>query len=89
MHEMMNNTIGVGTTDSGKPRRSTCTPEILPCKVQKVKKREGSYDRKAKNPKKSYRNIKNSDVPTLKLETNELEVFVNSPWDYFCAVYFF
>ena len=47
VHEMMENTIGVYTVDSGRPRSSTCTPAIVPYKIQKVKNHEGSYDKKA------------------------------------------
>ena len=65
--------------DSGRPRRSTCTPAIVPCALKKVNNHEGSSDRKAKNSKKLNRNIKNSDAPTLKLATNGLDVFVNAP----------
>ena len=35
--------------------------------------------------KKSSRNIKNRDVPTLELVTNGLEVFVKAPWASFYA----
>ena len=49
-HEMMDNTIGVDTVDSGGPRRSTCTPDIVPFTLLKVKKHEESYNRKAKFP---------------------------------------
>ena len=72
--------------DSGRPRRSTFTPSIVACTILKFKNHEGSYDRKAKNPKQSKRNIKNRDAPTLKLETNGLEVFVNAPWGSFFAM---
>ena len=51
-HEVMDNTIVVDTVDYGRPRRSTCTPAIFPCTLLKVKKHEGSYDRKAKKFKK-------------------------------------
>ena len=51
-HEMMGNTIGVDTLDSGRPRRSICTPAIVTCTLLKVKNHEGSYDRKAKKFKK-------------------------------------
>ena len=51
-HEMMYNTIGVDTVSSGRLRRSTCTPDIFPCMLLKVKNHEGSYDRKAKKTKK-------------------------------------
>ena len=71
-HEMMVNKIGVDTVDSWRLRRSTCTPDIVPCKLLKVEKHEGSYNIKAKNSKKSNRNIKNRDAPTLKLATNGL-----------------
>ena len=73
-HEIMENNIGGDTVDSGRPRRTTCTPPIVACTLLKVKKHEGSYDRKAKKIKKSNRNIKNRDTPTLKLATNGLEV---------------
>ena len=72
--------------DSGSPRRSTCTQSIVACTLLKVKKHEGSYDGKAKKIKKSNRNIKNRDAPTLKLATNGLEVFVNAPWASFSAM---
>ena len=78
-HEMMDSTIGLNTVNSRRPRRSTYTPDIVPCKLQKVEKHEGSCNKKAKKPKKSNRNIKNRYAPTLKLATNGLEVFVNSP----------
>ena len=71
-HEIMENTIGVDNVEYGRPRRSTCTPSIIVCTLLKVKKHEGSYDRKGKQLKKSNRNIKNGDVPTLKLATNGL-----------------
>ena len=51
-HEIMDNTIGVDTVDYGMPRSSTCTTFIVPCTLLKVKKHEGSYNRKAKEPKK-------------------------------------
>ena len=86
-HEMMENTIGVDTVDSGRHRRSKFTPAILACTLLNVKKHEGSYDIKAKKSKNPNRNIKNRDVPTLKLVTNELEFFVNAPWASFCAIY--
>ena len=86
-HEMMENNIGGDTVDSGRPRRTTRTPFIVACTILKVKKHEGSYDRKAKKSKKSNRNIKNRDAPTLKLATNGLEVFVNAPWASFCEMY--
>ena len=70
---MMENTIVVDTVDYGGPNRSTCTPDIVLCKIQKVKNHEGGYDKKAKNSKKSIRNIKNSDAPTLKLATNGID----------------
>ena len=79
-HEVMDNTIRVDTVDYGKPRRSTFTPDLVPCKLQKIKNHEGSYGKKAKRSKMSSRNIKNSDEPPLKLATNGLEVFVNTPW---------
>ena len=44
-HEMMENTVGVDTVDSERPRRSTCTPVIVACTILKVKKHERSYDR--------------------------------------------
>ena len=69
-HEMMDNNIGGDTVDSGRPRRTACTPYIFACTLLKVKKHEGSYDRKAKKSKKSNNNIKNRYVPTLKLVTN-------------------
>ena len=59
---------------------STCTLSIVPCELHKVKMHEGSYDKKSKKIKKSSKNIKNNDAPTLKLAINGLEVFVNSPW---------
>ena len=48
-HEMMENNIGGGTVDYGRPRRTTYNPSIVACTLLKVKKHEGSYDRKAKN----------------------------------------
>ena len=86
-HEIMENNIGGDTVDSGRPRSSTCTPSIVACTLPKVKNHEGSYDRQAKKSKKSNRNIKNRDAPTLKLVTNGLDVFVNTPWASFCAMY--
>ena len=47
-HEMIENIIGVDTVDSGNPRSSTCTPDIVACTLLKVKNHEGSYDIKAK-----------------------------------------
>ena len=47
-HEMMDNTIGVDTVDSGRMRRSTLTPDITPCKLLKVKKHERIYKEKGK-----------------------------------------
>ena len=47
---------------------------------------KGATIERQKNPKKSNRNIKNRDAPTLKLATNGLEVFKNAPWAYFCAM---
>ena len=85
-HEIMENTIGGDTVDYGRPRRSTCTTSIVACTLLKVKKHEGSYDRKAKKFKKSNSNIKNRDAPTLKLATNGIEVFVNAPWASFCEM---
>ena len=86
-NEMMDNTIGVDTVDYGIPSRSTYTPAIVPYKFQKVKNHEGIYNKKAKNPKTSSKNIKNSNAPTLKLATNGPEVFVNPPWASFCEMY--
>ena len=54
--------------------------------VSEGQNHEGSYDRKAKNSKKSNRNIKNRDAPNLKLANTGLEVFVNAPWESFCAM---
>ena len=84
---MMENNLGGDTVDYGRPRSTTCTPYIVACTLIKVKKHEGSYDKKAKNSKKSNRNIKNRDAPTLKLATNGIEFFVNAPWASFCAMY--
>ena len=72
-HEIMENTIGVDTVYSRRQSRSTCTLAIVLCTLLKVKNYEGSYDRKAKKSKKSNRNIKTRDTPTLKLATNGLE----------------
>ena len=47
---------------------------------------KGATIERQKNSKKSNRNIKNRDAPTLKLATNGLEVFVNAPWASFCAM---
>ena len=47
-HEMMENNIGGDTVDYGSPRRTTFTPSIVACTLLKVKKHEGSYDRKSK-----------------------------------------
>ena len=41
-HEIMENTIGGDTVDSGSPRRSTRTPSIVAYTLLKVKKHEGS-----------------------------------------------
>ena len=84
-HEIMDDTIGVNTVDSVTPMRSKCTTAIVPCKLLKVKKHEGSYDKKAKL-KESNKNIKNIDTATLKLAANRLEVFLNVPWASFCAM---
>ena len=67
VHDMMYNTIGVDTVDFGRPRRSTYTPAIVNYKLQKVKKYEGNYNKKAKKSKNPNRNIKKSDAPTLKI----------------------
>ena len=67
-HKMMENTVGVDTVDYGRPGMSTCMPYIVPCGLQKVKKNEGGYDKKAKKSKKSSRNIKNSDASALNLQ---------------------
>ena len=48
-HDMMENAIGVDTLDSRRLSRSSCTPYIVPCELLKVKKHEGSYEKKAKN----------------------------------------
>ena len=85
-HEMMENNVGGDTVDSERPKGSTCTPSIVACTLLKIKNHEGSYCRKAEKLKKSNRNIKNRYGPTLKLATNGLEVFVNSPWVYFCEM---
>ena len=37
-HDMTKNIIGVDTVDYGRPRRSACTPAIVPCTLLKVKK---------------------------------------------------
>ena len=50
-HDIMENTIGMYTVDYGRPSRSTCTPYIVPSKLQKVKNHEGGYNIKAKNQK--------------------------------------
>ena len=50
----------------------------------KIKK--GATIERQKNSKKSNRNIKNRDAPTLKLATNGIEVFVNATWTSFCAM---
>ena len=71
---MMENIIGVNTVDSGSPKSSKCTPDIVLCELQKNKKHEGIYNKKAEQFKKSSRNITNSDASTVKLATNELEV---------------
>ena len=47
---------------------------------------KGATIERQKKSKKSNRNIKNRDAPTLKRATNGLEVFVNAPWAYFCAM---
>ena len=46
-HRMMKNNIGGDTLDSGSLRRSTRTPSIVACTLIKVKKHEGSNDRKS------------------------------------------
>ena len=51
-HEMMEKNIGGGTVDSGMPRKTTGTPYIVACTLLKVKKHEGSYDRKGKKNQK-------------------------------------
>ena len=63
VHEMMDNTIGVDTVDSGRPRRLTCTPSIVACTLLKVKKHDGSYDRKS---------IKKSQIGISKTEMRQL-----------------
>ena len=57
MHEMMYNTSGVDTGDSERLRRSTCTLDIVPCKLLKVKKYEGIYEEKRQNNPKSQTEI--------------------------------
>ena len=51
-HEMMDNTIAVDTVDSGRMRRSTFTPDIVPFKLLKVKNHEGTYEKKGQKSKK-------------------------------------
>ena len=85
-HDMMENNIGMDDVDYGRSIGSTCTPSIVACTLIKVKKHEGSYNRKAKKIKTSSRNIKNRVVRTLKLSTNGLEVFLNAPCASFCAM---
>ena len=58
VHEMMENTIGVDTVDYGSPMRSTCTPDIVPFKLLKVKIMKEAT---TKRQKKSNRNIKNRE----------------------------
>ena len=53
---------------------------------QGKKNMKGATIERQKNSKKSNRNIKNRDAPTLKLATNGLEFFVNSHWASFCAM---
>ena len=48
---MMEKNIEVDTIDYGRPRRSTCTPAIVTCNLQKIKNHEGRYDKKEKNQK--------------------------------------
>ena len=45
-HDIMENTIVVKIMDSVRSRRLTCTPTIVPCKLQKAKNHEGRYDKK-------------------------------------------
>ena len=61
---MMDNTIGVDTVYSVRPRRSTRTPSIVPYTLRKIKKVKGDTIERQKNPKKSNRNVKNRDAPT-------------------------
>ena len=75
---MIENTIGVDNVDYMSPRRSICTPDIVHCDLQKVKKQKGGYEKK-QQIKKSSRNIKNSNAPNLKLAANGVEVFLNAP----------
>ena len=61
---------------------------LLLARFWRSKSMKGATIERRKKFKKSNRNIKNRDAPTLKLATNGLEVFVNSPWASFCAMYF-
>ena len=47
---------------------------------------KGDTIERQKNSKKSNRNIKNRYAPTLKLETNGIEVFVNASWASLCTM---
>ena len=62
---MTENDIGGDTVDSGRTRRSTYTPYIVACKLLKVKKHEGSYDRKAKKIKKNQTGISKTKMRQL------------------------
>ena len=64
-HEIIYNTIGVDTVDSGRLRRSTCTPDIAPCKLLKVKNHEGTYEKKGKKIQKSQIEISKTEMRQL------------------------
>ena len=64
-HEMTENTSGGENVDYGRTRRSTCTTSIVDCTFMKVKKHEGSYDRKAKKFKKSQTGISKTEMRQL------------------------
>ena len=48
-HEMMDNNLRGDIVDYGRPIRSACTPSIVAFTLIKVKKHEGSNDKKEKN----------------------------------------
>ena len=47
---------------------------------------KGATIERQKKSKKSNRNMKNRDAPTLKLATNGLGFFVNATWASFCEM---
>ena len=64
-HDMIENTIGVDTVYSGRHRRSTCKPDIVPCKLQKVKKARRELQKKDKKIQKVHAGISKTDMRQL------------------------